>query len=249
MSQYKIIVKNKALSQQWELPFKSCVIDWRLNSINTAMIYVDFVYLNHALVAQETTAKALFESEFMNVYIYSGDTLLFAGFISGVRYQKYTNAFNVEISVKSWLAYFENRYYTATIAGTDAGTIAWNAINSVNDIGITSGTITATKNRDRTYKNDAVSKIVIQLTKDAIIDGYDFSISNSKAFNVSADLGNTLPEIRFGESNVYDWSVSVGLVGSVFTDGIILGGGIGQDQLVRTYDAGTLVVYTTSPGE
>lgn len=239
MSQYRIILKNKAEIVQWELPYKSALLDWRLNSIHTGTIYVDFVFLRDYLAAQGVTPKNLFESGFTNVYIFREGTLIFAGFVSDVRYQKYTQAFTVEIGIKSWLGYFENRYHTAVYTGVDQGDIAWAAIDATNDIGITEGTITATKNRNRTYSNDDVAKIVVQLNKEAIIDGYYFDISNQKVFTAGPTIGSDRENIIFDEGNIYDFTVGVKLVGGVFTDGIILGGGVGEDQIVRTYDAGS----------
>lgn len=241
MSVYKVLAKNKDMSEEWELPFKSAAVDWNHNNVHTSSIYVDFVYLQEYLARQNTTPKNLFETEFINIEIYRDDALFFAGYLADVNYQKYSEAFNVTLGVKSWLGYFENRYYSGRFDGVDAGEIAWSAIGAVNDIGVTEGLIEETKDRDRGYVDDDVAKIVKQLTSDEIIDGFEFDISNSKVFSVKETIGTTLPNIIFEEgSNVYEYSLGVKLVGGVFTDGIILGGGMGDKQIRRTYNAGSL---------
>ena len=238
MLQFKVLAKNKALTSQYELPVSGGQITWAKNSVNVANLTVDLKYLQDYLVLQSTTAKNLFESGWLNIYIYYGTTLIFAGYLSDITYAQSEQGGSISLTVKSWLGYFENRFYTATIAGTDAGTIAWNAINSANDIGITSGSITTPKRRDRTYRYDDIAKIVQGLSADNLASGYDFGITDAKVFNVYSAIGASKPYVKFDDFNVISYNLQVGLVGSVFNRGIILGAGDGDLQLVQTYSAG-----------
>ncbi len=239
MSQYKVYVKNKALSSTWILPVNSGLIDYRLNNVHSGTVYIGLRYLIDYLAKQGTNPKELFESGFMNMYIEQDDALIFAGYISDVRYKKYAQAANCEVGFKSWLGYFENRYYSGSFTTTDQGTIAWTALNAVNDIGITAGTIDTTTSHTKTFNEDDVAKIVKNFSKDNIADGFDFDISHAKVLTIKDHIGVSRPEVQFVDGrNIKDADCSVKLVGSVFTDGKILGGGIGEDQIVRTYDAG-----------
>jgi len=239
MSAYKIIAKNKAATQQWELPFESATLERNLNNVHTASINVSYAYLSDYLGRQNTTPKDLFENAWINIYIYKDNNLIFGGFLCDVVYNKSSGSFTVQLGCKSWLAYFENRLYSGIITATDAGMIAWNALNSVNDIGITQGTITATKTRDRTYKYDDVCKIVVNLGSLQIQEGFEFDLSNLKVFTVVSRIGSDKPTIIFDDFNVIDYSLSVGLVGKLFNYGTVLGSGMDDNQLARTYDAGS----------
>lgn len=242
MLQYKIEISNIDDTVLWRLPYESSQITWNLNNVHTQTIYVSFALLQDYLARQGTTAKDLFESGFMNVRTYKReenvDTLVFAGYVSEVAYRKYAEDFNVEINVKSWLGYFENRYYSGSFSGEDAGSIAWDVINSANDIGITAGTITATKNRDRSYRYDEIAKIIRHLTINEINDGFDFDISNQKVLTVGPSIGASLINTVFNERNIISYDLSVGLVGHINTEGHILGGTVGETQQIQTYDAG-----------
>lgn len=239
MQQFRIVATNKDETNQYELPVSGGQITWALNSVNVANLTVDLKYLQDYLALQNTTAKNLFENGWLNIYIYYGTTLIFAGFLSDVTYSQSEQGGSISLTVKSWLAYFENRFYTAVITGTDAGDIAWGAINSVNDISITQGTINATKDRDRTYRYDDVAKIVQSLSANNLANGFDFEITNEKVFNVYTALGSAKPYIIFDDYKVISYNLEVGLVGSIFNRGIILGSGDGDLQLIRTYNAGT----------
>lgn len=238
MLAYKVIAKNKALDQQWELPFERGMVEWNLNDVGVASLTVSQKYLAGYLSKQGITLKDLFESGWLNNYIYYGDDQIFAGFFSNVVYSKIESSFTVELGIKSWLAYFENQLYSGSFSNTDAGNIAWQCIDAVNDIGIIQGTITATKNRDRTYDDDDVAKIIKHLSNNEILDGFEFEIGNNKILTVASRIGSDKPAVVFDEHNIIEFYLQVGLVGQVFNYGKILGAGIGDTQLSRTYDAG-----------
>lgn len=239
MSQFKVIVTNKAENTQWELPYQSAEVSWNLNDVHTANIYIDGPSLIKYIEKQGSTPKDVLVDGWRNIYIYQDDTLIFAGYIADVMYQKYERDFNVQVGVKSWLGYFENRIYTGSFTNTDQGSIAWQVINAVNDIGITMGTIDATKNRDRTYSYDDVRKVVRQLTIDEILEGYEFDITNAKVFTAKARIGQDRPNIIFDEYNIMDYTSHMKTVGGVFNRAYILGGNVGDEQIIRNYDAGS----------
>lgn len=239
MSAYKIIFKNKALSQQWEIPYESGVVAWNLDSVHTFQITVNLVYLRDYLATQNNTIQGLFETSFLNVYLYKDGVLIFAGFVADVQYKTSGANITAQVNCKSWLGYFENRFYSGAFSATDAGDIAWGLINAVNDISITKGTVTATKNRDRTYVYDEVAKSVIALSILNLSSGLDFDITNQKVFTAVPRLGADYANIIFDVEEIIDYTVNVGLVGTVINKGYIMGGGIGDDQIVRDYSLGS----------
>lgn len=244
MSAYKIIFKNKAETQQWEIPYESGVVVWNLDNVHVFTINVNLVYLRDYLATQSNTIKGLFESAFLNVYLYKDGVLTFAGFVSEVNYRQSGSQLTAVVTCKSWLGYFENRYYSGAFSATDAGDIAWGLINAVNDITITKGTVTATKNRDRTYVYDEVAKSVIALSILNLTSGLDFDITNQKVFTAVPRLGADYDNIIFTTNDIIAFDIKVGLVGYVFNKGYIFGGGMGADQIVRDYTLGA--PYTTN---
>lgn len=95
----------------------------------------------------------------------------------------------------------EARYTAAsvTFTGIDAGTIAWNLINTANGeshTGIIQGTIATTVNRDRTYEHKQVLEAIDQLT--GVDNGFDYEITPTEVdgatvlgkFNVYASQGS-----------------------------------------------------------
>lgn len=77
---------------------------------------------------------------------------------------------------------------TRTFSGIDAGQIAKTLIDEADPAGIaTTGTIEATKTRDRTYEHANVGEAIRLLTE--VLDGFDFEIE-------PVDSGETLGELR-----------------------------------------------------
>ena len=238
MSQYKVLIKNKDNTTQWEMPFQSGMIEETHNSIDTATLYVDYPSLKRYLAKQNITPQELFEGGFMNVYIYRDNVLKFGGFIADVGYQKYEKDFNVVLGIKSWLAYFENIYYTGTFNNTDQGLIAWDAISASNDVGLTLGSISPTKTRgEKTYDHDDVAKIVLNWTSDKTEEGYEIDVSPSKVITIAGQIGTERIKLRLEDGfNIVEYSLQVGLVGKVFNKGYIRGGKNGDDQIIRTFE-------------
>jgi hypothetical protein len=100
----------------------------------------------------------------------------------------------VKINCFDWLEQLKFRYTAAeTIyTDTDAGQIFWNEIDQSQqqtngDLGITLGTIEPTMDRDRTYRNDQIYTLGVNLSN--VISGFDFEINNLKVFNVAQTIG------------------------------------------------------------
>ena len=119
-----------------------------------------------------------------------GSTTYFAGQL--IEMKKSLNADSAEVEIKA-LGFFwllgtryvgidEDKEYT----DTDAGSIAWDLINTVQietygDFGITQGTLQTSLNRTISYSRKSVKEAIEEL---AMADnGFDFEITASKVFN------------------------------------------------------------------
>lgn len=106
--------------------------------------------------------------------------LRFHGPLWGLDEQSAETTGNVTATFRGPFARLEQRFTAAavTYSATDAGQIAKQLIDTTNsdsDTGIaTTGTITATKTRDRTYENKQISEAIRELTE--VRDGFDFRV-------------------------------------------------------------------------
>lgn len=239
MSQYKIIVKNILETYQWELPWENGNISYNLNNVHVATINVNYSYLLDYLRNQDIGFRDFFEGGLSKYFIYENGVLIFGGFLSEVTFDKRENAQNIQIVLKSWLAYFAQRLYSGVFTAIDAGEIGWQMVDAVNDIGVTKGTVTATKTRDRTYDKDDVLKNLTLLSSLNIDEGFDFEISPLKVYTAVPRLGSDRNNIIFQEPDILRYQLKVGVLGTIVNKGYILGGGMGEGQKVRTYDVGS----------
>lgn len=143
--------------------------------------------------ASDVKASDLVALRVYQVYIYR-DGVLFWGGEQAIRDGNLDDKGNnwCTITCFTWFEQLMSRYTAALVnyVGIDAAQIAWDLIDTTqgaSDFGITEGTLEATQNRDRTYSNDKIGELIINLSN--VINGFDFEITDSKIFNASAMIG------------------------------------------------------------
>jgi len=125
-----------------------------------------------------------------HIRLYRDNVLLSAGELKFAEPQVADSQPTIRIQAIGWVEQFSQRLtgITQSYTATDAGQIAWDLINTSQnltdgDFGITQGTIQASVNRDRSYppkKN--IRDAIIELSE--VINGFDFEITPEKVFNV-----------------------------------------------------------------
>jgi hypothetical protein len=125
----------------------------------------------------------------------------------------------VQITSFDWLEQLGARYTDAvrTFADTDAGEIAEALINESQaltngDFGITIGTIVASKDRDRIYKNQNIMEAIVQLSK--CQNGFDFEITPDKVFNVYYPRGRD----KSLTDGIFELGVNIAEVSNIVED-------------------------------
>lgn len=244
---WQVFLYNKTNSFQAELPFSSISITKKLNDIWTANATIEYSIFKDYLEKQNQTVDNILSSGFRWADIKRNGVTVFKGILVEASLSRNGNSTSLQLSFKSWLAYFAKRFTSNTYTSTDAGDIAWGIINTAQgitdgSIGITSGTITATKQRDRTFNRDEIAKSIINMSAFNVKDGYDFEISDEKIFTVSARLGSDKPAIVFDNSNIRSHQITYLIGLNLVTQSIQLGNGIGVDQKIETRTA--LSTYT-----
>lgn len=214
------------------------------NQIWTASITIDYNLLTRSMAAQGTTVDNLLRSGWRTVKITRDGVTIFKGILNEPTIDYSDTGVNVTLPFKSWLAYFEKRFTSNVYTYTDAGQIAWGIINTAQgitdgDIGVTAGTITATKHRDRTFDRDEIANAIIKMSADEVKDGFDFEISNDKIFTVAARLGSDKPAIVFDDISILTANLAYGVGLNIVTQSHQLGNGSGATQITAVKTAGS----------
>ena len=170
-----------------------------------------------------------------------GDTVYFAGQL--ITMSKVLNADSSQTSIKAlgffWLLGDRNVGLSADkeYTSTDAGSIAWDLIDTVQsetfgDFGITQGVIETSVDRDISYSRKSIKEAIEEL---ALTDnGFDFEITTSKVFNVYyPQKGNDLSDsvvFRYPSNHVEEVEEvreATQLANSVFA----IGSGFGLEEI------------------
>lgn len=164
------------------------------------------------------------------VKIYRDGTLVWAGEQVARRGTLASNSTNqVTLTCNEFLEQLAHRFTASyrRFDNVDAGTIAWTLIDesqslTYGDFGITQGTITATKNRSRTYQNKNILEAIKELT--AVIDGFDFELTPEKVFHVYDQKGidRTVTTVFEYGTNIEEMSVDEDF-SSIVNSTIVLG--------------------------
>lgn len=247
---YNIYVKNAA-GKIWEIFSKDFSIVDELNKESTAKISLSFNEFKKIATATNTTVMGVFTSAFMEIYIERDGTKIFWGALTSFEVQPTNDGeMNIAISATSWFGLFQKRICgipSRIFSATDAGAIAWTLIDesqtsdsTYSDFGITEGSITASKNRDRTYRFDNVKDSIIKLSNNNLADGFDFEIDNTKAFNVYYPTrGTSRPNIVFDFRTLSGFKFKKPLLFDLTNKVHVIGAGENDDVLYTTRTAGT----------
>lgn len=231
---YRIVVKNKAGDSLGEFPvFRSLKYGKRLNNYGTCSFSIP---TNHPSMSDLVNLRSY------EIYVYRDgtDDPLWSG-EQAVRRANLSRDKNnwAEIISYDWIELLLHMYTDEEriFNGVDAGEIAWTLIDEFQaqtngDLGFTEGVIEATTDRDRKYYNQNVGEAIINLSN--VIFGFDFEITNSKAFNVYVTKGTDLSnDIRLE----YGYNIATASIVEDFsnpvTRAIVLGESFDGDNLLR----------------
>lgn len=232
---WEVFLYDKNGSFMYELPIEGLSLDFKLNNIWVFNGRVNYYVFKRRVERYGDTVENALIGGFREIRVKKNGVVRFRGILSEVNISKAQVDINISLTAKSWLAYFSKRFITKTYTNTDAGQIAWDLINTAQqetdgNIGITQGTIEATVNRNRTYKDDEIAKSIIHLAWPNILNGFDFEISNDKVFTVKQRLGVDKPYIVLDERNIESWQVDF-FTGLSLTNKVISrGNGTGDTQ-------------------
>lgn len=249
---YQVIVRDPSDGTIWEVIPTSYSFTESINKEPQATFNFSLEEIIKLATKTDTTALNMFTSTLREIYITRNGTKIFYGIITNysVEPQGQGNN-NLTVKAMGFFGLFKKRlvgigtqvYYSVT----DAGAIAWDLINDsqlsdspYSDWGITEGSITASKNRDRGYLFDNIYDSIIKLSNENLSDGFDFDIDNTKQFNVYyPQKGTTKPNVVFDERTMDKWKYEKQLILDMANKVHVLGEGFNDAILYETRTAST----------
>lgn len=231
---YRIIVKNAAGTVLGEvINFRAVKFGKRLNTYGEAefdMLVTDPL-ASTFIQLRKNTIEIWEESN-------DGQELVWAGEMALLRADLQENANNwVKVKSFTWFERLYHRFTPQTVEylEEDQGAIASDLVTTTNTdspTGITIGTVVPTVDRDRHFYSDNIGQSIENLAN--VIDGFDFEVTDLKAFNADAILGTDKTDevvYRYGH-NVKNAQIIQDFTNPI-NRAIVLGEAIGEDELQR----------------
>lgn len=247
---YEVIIKNPADGEIWEVVPKSYKFTETLNKETKADFTFSFEELEKMAAANDTTVLDIFTAEIREIYINRNGAKIFYGVITDFEVApEGQGSKQVTVKAMGFFGLFKKRIVgigtEERFTATDAGEIAWTLIENsqiddtpYSDWGITEGSITASKNRDRGYLFDNIYDSIIKLSNDNLADGFDFDIDTTKAFNVYYPTkGIARPNVVFDVHTMAGWKYRKLLYSGMANKVYVLGEGFNEDIQYETRTA------------
>lgn len=251
---FRITIKDPATDEEYEIQPKSWEIKTELNKESTASFTVGYEDTQKSADAYNTTVLAIMTAKWREIFIERKNssgvyTKIFWGAVTDFSLDpKGQGDQDFKFSAVSWFGLLTKRRAgipSRIFTGVDAGEIAWTLIDEsqlsdapYSDLGITEGTITASVNRDRTYKFDNIRDSIYNLSASNLASGFDFEIDNTKAFNVYyPNKGVNKFNIVFEQRNLANWSFKKNLLLSMTNKVYVVGQATNEDVLYVTRNA------------
>lgn len=240
---YQVFVKDIDNNLIWELPYLSWSFTDELNKGKDGQFSFDYEDLKVLSDTYNTTYMTILGGGFREIWIEKNSTKIYYGVITDIDEASDQETEQVTISVASvgFFNVFGKRRTSnkRVFSSTDAGTIAWTLINEsqtsdtpYSDLGIASGTITSSVNRDRTFRFASVKEEITKMSNENLSNGFDFEIDNQKLFQVYyPQKGSLRPEIVFDAQSIVRWSRNRPSLLSLTNKVYAIGEGINDDVL------------------
>lgn len=251
-NKYEVIIHDPVNDVIWEVIPKSYGFTEVLNKESVGTFYFSYEELKKMAEINDTTVLNIFTAAYREIYINRNGTKIFYGYIDDFAVEPVDGGdMTVTVRALSFFALFKKALVgigtEVRYEGVDAGDIAWDLINDwqladapYSSRGITEGSITASKNRIRGYLFDNIYEEIVRLSNENLVDGFDFEIDSTKAFNVYYPTkGQSRPNIVFDDRTAASWRYKKSLISSMVNQVHVLGEGVNDDINYATRTAAT----------
>lgn len=252
MAKYEVIITDPDAGTIWEVIPKSYSFTDKLNKEPEADFTFSFEEMQNYAELNGTTVINMFTAALREIYINRDGSKIFYGVISDFEVNPGDEGEkNIVIKAIGFFGLFKKRLVGIGVetnySGQDAGAIAWDLLEDsqasdspYSDWGITEGSITTSKNRDRSYLFDNVYESIIRLSNENLADGFDFDIDNTKQFNVYYPTkGQARPNVVFDARTMATWKYQKKLFSEMVNKVYVIGEGFNEEIAYETRTAGT----------
>lgn len=242
---YRVFIKDPSTSEIWELPFLSIRFTEELNKDKDADFAFDLEIIDNFLTEVGITIDSVTSSSIRHIYIEDEEeTVVYYGVLSDQNESKDSaGSYKLNLASVGIFSLLQKAIVgkpLKTYTATDAGAMAWDMIDEYqnsdtpySDFGITEGSITATKDRDRTLRFRRIKDVIEKMSSNNLEDGFDFDIDNTLAFNVYDQKGSQRDEIVLEDGdNILTWTLHKPLVSALTNKVYGIGAGQNDDDLL-----------------
>lgn len=233
----------------FELPYLSSSYDEEQNKGKSARFMLDYLAVEDVANAYGTTVDFMLTGGYREIYIQKDTTKIYYGVISDYAVAKESDGkTTIQLASVDFFALLAKRIVGAkrTFTATEASEIAWTLIDESQssdpdaDLGITQGTTTTSKNRDKTFRFATVKEAIEYISNFNLKDGFDFDINTLKQFNAYyPEKGSQRANIVLDEENILSWSWRKPLTTTLTNKVYVLGEGFNDDVQYITRESDT----------
>lgn len=242
---YRVFITDRSTSEIWELPFLSIRFTEELNKDKDADFSFDLEIIDTFLDEVGITIDSITSAAIRHIYIEDEEeNVVYYGVLSDQNESKDSKkSYKLTLASVGVFSMLQKAIVGKPLKeylATDAGAMSWDMIDEYqnsdapySNLGITEGSITATKNRDRTLRFRRIKDVIEKMSAEYLEDGFDFDVDNSLAFNVYAQKGSERPEIILEDGfNILTWTLHKPLVSALTNKVYVIGAGQNDDDLL-----------------
>ena len=231
---YNLFVRDVVNNVDYEIPFESISFTDELNVGANANIVLNYDAVYDMIRAYNVDPMFVLTAARRELWVEKNGTKVFYGMISDCQINMNPSGFvTLTVAAMSFFNQFAKRRTDdlREFIATDAGEIAWTLIDESQadphgDLGITEGSITASVDRDRTFKFANIKDEITQMSNLHLANGFDFDIDNTKKFNVYYPTkGSQRANLVLDEETIMSWSQHTPLLSTLTNRVYVLGQG------------------------
>lgn len=254
---YQLFIQYSS-GEIFEIPYTNLDFTDQLNVGKNARFKLSYKDVEKVTDVYRTTVMFLLTAGIRYVYVTKNDSKIYLGVISDFVLGKDDKGLlTVDLASVGFSTLLKKRFTGSSriFTSTDAGQIAWTLINEsqtsdnpYSDLGITSGLIQTSVNRDRTFKFAEIHDSIYKMSNDNLKNGFDFEVDNLRKFNVFyPSKGMNRSEIFIDKGNIRAWGFEKPLIINLTNKVYILGEGYDDalQWVLRTSDPSYRSVFRT----
>lgn len=243
---YQLFIEYSS-GEIFELPYLNLDFTDQLNVGKNARFKLSYADIQKIADVYQTSVMFILTAGIRDIYVTKDSTKIYLGKISDFILGKDDKGLlTIDVASVGLSTLLKKRMTNAkrVFVSTDAGQIAWTLINEsqlsdvpYSDLGITSGLIQASVNRDRTFRFAQVQDSIYKMSNENLLNGFDYEVDNLGRFNVYyPQKGSNRVNLFIDKGNIKSWKFQKPLILNLTNKVYVLGQGFDDalQYVVRT---------------